>query len=465
MSLDYKEIVAKLRSHSSEEEWFEFKENWFEEHAIGEYISALSNAAALHGEENAYFIWGIQDQTHDIVGTKVDYQKDFKKEPFQHYLARMVNPDIGFTFHEEEIEGKRVVILQIPAAVKIPTSFDGVRYIRIGSSKESVLKYPEREAQLFDILKNGFPSIQNIESEYQDITFERLFTYYAGKGITLRQSTFEKNLGLKTKDGKYNILAQLLSDDCHIPIRVSIFRGTTKTAPLFSVKEFGNTCILLALDKVLEYGDVINLIQADEKDRVVERKEVELFDAKAFREAIINAFVHNKWVDGNAPMITVFSDRVEILSRGTLAPTQTIDGFFMGESVPVNQKLADIFLQLHISEQSGRGVPKITECYGRDAYEFRENSIVVSLPYKYVSENVGDKVGDKVGDRTKKLNPTRQRIIQEIRDNPYVTQPQLEVILGIGRTAVQNNISFLRKNGYIDRVGSNKDGYWVVVGD
>ena len=190
-------------------------------------------------------------------------------------------------------------------------------------------------------------------------------------------------------------MAQLLSDDCHIPIRVSIFRGTTKTAPLFSVKEFGNTCILLALDKVLEYGDVINLIQADEKDRVVERKVVELFDAKAFREAIINAFVHNKWVDGNAPMITVFSDRVEILSRGTLAPTQTIDGFFMGESVPVNQKLADIFLQLHISEQSGRGVPKITECYGRDAYEFRENSIVVSLPYKYVSENVGDKVGDK----------------------------------------------------------------------
>ena len=74
-------------------------------------------------------------------------------------------------------------------------------------------------------------------------------------------------------------------------------------------------------------------------------------------------------------------------------------------------------------------------------------------------------MGDKVGDRTQKLNPTRQRIIQEIRDNPYVTQPQLEVILGIGRTAVQNNISFLRKNGYIDRVGSNKDGYWVAPED
>lgn len=54
-------------------------------------------------------------------------------------------------------------------------------------------------------------------------------------------------------------------------------------------------------------------------DRVVERKEVPLFDNKAFREAIINAVLHNKWVEGNEPMISVFYDRIEILSRGTLA--------------------------------------------------------------------------------------------------------------------------------------------------
>ncbi len=41
----------------------------------------------------------------------------------------------------------------------MPTAFDGTRYIRIGSSKENVVKYPEREAQLFDVLKNGFPTI------------------------------------------------------------------------------------------------------------------------------------------------------------------------------------------------------------------------------------------------------------------------------------------------------------------
>lgn len=210
-----------------------------------------------------------------------------------------------------------------------------------------------------------------------------------------------------------------------------------------------------SLDKVLEYGDVLNIMQADERDRLVERKEVPLFNQDAFREAIVNAFVHNAWLDGNAPMITVFSDRIEILSRGRLAPKQTIDGFYMGESVPVNRKLSDIFLQLHISERSGRGVPQITKVYGRDAFEFRENSIVVTIPF--------DKLDTNVGDKTKKLNPTRQRIMEEIRNNPNITQPQLMPIIGIGKTAIQNNIAFLRENGYIERVGSNKNGYWRVL--
>lgn len=194
-------------------------------------------------------------------------------------------------------------------------------------------------------------------------------------------------MGLFTETGKYNLLAQLISDDSHIPIRFAIFNGTNKASTMYSVREFGNTCLLFSLDKVLEYGEVLNVPQADECGRKVERKEVSLFDEEAFREAIINAFVHNQWTTGNAPIITVFSDRIEILSRGTIPPGQTIEGFYAGESVPVNQKLSDMFLQLHISERTGRGVPKITEKYGKGTYEFRENSIMVSIPITRVEKN------------------------------------------------------------------------------
>ena len=113
-------------------------------------------------------------------------------------------------------------------------------------------------------------------------------------------------------DGKYNLLAQLLSDNSHMPIWVAIFSGKTKADNMYSVREFGNQCLLYSLDEVLRYGDVLNIIQADETDRVVKRKEVPLFENDAFREAVINAFVHNLWVSGDEPMLTVFSDRIEI---------------------------------------------------------------------------------------------------------------------------------------------------------
>lgn len=465
---DLKKIVQSLLSNVSEEEWYEFKENWYDAVGIGEYISSLSNAAAMCGEECAYLIWGVNNDTHEVMGTTFNYHMDVKNEPLQHFLARQVTPDVGFCFAEITMKEKRVVVLTIPAARQVPTSFNGTRYLRIGSSKVNLNKYPERESQLFDILRNGFPTIENIQAYTQELTFRKLFLYYEDKGITLNKKTFKKNLRLLCKDGSYNLLAQLLSDNSQIPIRVSIFKGTNKASKLYSVREFGNNCILISLDKVIEYGDVLNIMQADETERIVTRKEVPLFDTQAFKEAIINAFVHNLWVDGNAPMITVYSDRLEILSRGKLPPKQTIAGFYLGESVPVNQKLSDIFLQLHISERSGRGVPKITDVYGREAFEFRENSIVVTIPFNKIDSETVDKVIDKVVDKAidksrAELSEVCIRIMEEMCHNPGITQPQLAEKLGVGKTTIQKNISYLKKNGFIDRVGSNKTGVWKLL--
>ena len=57
-------VVKDLISHKHEEEWFEFKVNWYEPHELGVYISALSNVATLQGRENGYFVWGIENNTH-----------------------------------------------------------------------------------------------------------------------------------------------------------------------------------------------------------------------------------------------------------------------------------------------------------------------------------------------------------------------------------------------------------------
>lgn len=88
------------------------------------------------------------------------------------------------------------------------------------------------------------------------------------------------------------------------------------------------------------------------------------------------------------PAFTVYQDRIEILSKGLLPPKQTMDGFFAGESVPVNEKLARIILQLHISEQTGRGVPAIVDAYGKDAFRFTENNIRVTIPFDLLENEI-----------------------------------------------------------------------------
>ncbi len=132
-----------------------------------------------------------------------------------------------------KIAGKKVVVLTIPPARNIPTAFNESRYIRIGSSKANLKDYPEREKKLFRLLDQGIDTIENTVAEYQNLTFRKLFGYYGSKGIVLREEMFEDNLGLRTEDGEYNMMAQLLSDNSHMPLRVSIFTGTTKGSNLF----------------------------------------------------------------------------------------------------------------------------------------------------------------------------------------------------------------------------------------
>ena len=103
-------------------------------------------------------------------------------------------------------------------------------------------------------------------------------------------------------------------------------------------------------------------------------------------------------------------------------------------------------------------MPKIIEAYGKGAFTFRENSIVVTIPLQRIKK-VRNKVGKKVGDK-KGLNARRERIITEMRDNPNITTNKLHQILMISETAVENNLKFY---GYVQRVGSKKTGYWKML--
>ena len=110
---DIRALVNRLIAYTSEEDWFEFKDSWYDAVGIGEYISSMSNVAAMCGKESAYVIWGVDNNTHGLTNTSFDYRKDVKGEPLEHFLARQITPDINFRFEELSINEKRIVVFRI----------------------------------------------------------------------------------------------------------------------------------------------------------------------------------------------------------------------------------------------------------------------------------------------------------------------------------------------------------------
>lgn len=74
INMNSSKLVDSLRSLATEVSWVEFKHNNFDPAMIGADISALANAAALADRNNAYMLWGIQNETHEVVGCDKNLQ-------------------------------------------------------------------------------------------------------------------------------------------------------------------------------------------------------------------------------------------------------------------------------------------------------------------------------------------------------------------------------------------------------
>jgi predicted HTH transcriptional regulator len=149
-------LLRELRKLPNETEWVEFKASYADPQEIGEYISALSNAAALCGKTNGYLVWGVDDGTHEVTGTTFRPELARKgNEELESWLLRLTSPRIHFRFHRIEPDGKPVVILEIPRATNKPVSFSGLEFIRVGSYKKKLKEFPEKERALWRIFDNN----------------------------------------------------------------------------------------------------------------------------------------------------------------------------------------------------------------------------------------------------------------------------------------------------------------------
>ncbi len=144
-------LVERLRALPAETEWFEFKRNHGEAEQIGEYLSALANAACLASQPRGYLVFGVDDDTHAVVGTRFDpyATKGKGNQDLLPWLGAGVRPNPGVDVHLLDHPDGRVVVFEVGPARDQPVSFYGTAWVRVGASKTELSKQPEKARALW----------------------------------------------------------------------------------------------------------------------------------------------------------------------------------------------------------------------------------------------------------------------------------------------------------------------------
>lgn len=144
-------LVDRLRAEPRETEWLEFKANRYEPQALGEYLSALANSACLAGKPRGYLVFGIEDGSHAVVGTSFDPQAEKGKgeQLLPLWLSLGLRPNVGFEIWPFDYQGHRVVLFEVHPAFDRPVQFYGTAFVRDGTSKTELSRYPEKERAIW----------------------------------------------------------------------------------------------------------------------------------------------------------------------------------------------------------------------------------------------------------------------------------------------------------------------------
>jgi len=178
-------LLYELIKLPKETEWLEFKRNNHNSNEIGEYISALSNSATYHDRSNAYLIWGVDDITHEIVGTNFDFDAAKEgNEELGNWLRHLLSDNANFSVYNLDVEGMRIIILVIFAAVYKTVRFKNIDYIRVGSYKKKLKDYAAMEVQLWKKISGAVFEELYAKQELQYIEALELLDYVSYFDLT-----------------------------------------------------------------------------------------------------------------------------------------------------------------------------------------------------------------------------------------------------------------------------------------
>lgn len=427
-----------------ESETVEFKESLAQ---LDEGIKSLT--AMLNRSNKGIVYYGIKND--GTFSKKIQIGKS-TLEDIRTRLIDTCRPRIDAEIQEIYDEEGNVAIKMSAECSDTPYLFKSGYFIRTLTRDEVV----DPSTLRLMMLSRDLDLICLQESPIEELTFDTFNAIMHSRGISAsnKKGFFKSHLML-TKNNKFNYMAFLLSDQSSQSIKVVTFNGNDRSA-MSTRDEFGARCLLQSAYDVLDFVKARNETKVDMSEGI--RKETQLFDFEAFREAWLNACVHNRWSERVPPSVFMFDDRMEIVSYGSLPYRLKKAEFYEGESVPVNKGLFDIFILAGLAEQSGLGVPKIVSKYGEDAFKFDDLTVKVTLKFAFTPRMVERRIAQE--NEAETLTDNQRAVLNFLLENPKATMAEASAILHLSTSSISKATEKLRRLGLLKRNGSKKDGFW-----
>ncbi len=373
-------LIDRLRSMPTETEWLELKRNRHDPQELGEYLSALANAACLSGQPRGYLIFGVDDATHEVVGTDFDpYATKAKgNQDLLPWLAAGLRPNTGFEPYVVTHPDGRVVLFEIGPANGEPVSFYGKAHIRVGASKTELGKHPEKARVLWTRGSDwsaevcAAASLADLDPEAVAKAREQFIVKHPGQAAAVADwddTTFLNKVRVLKQGAVTNAALLLLGRPESATLlspavaKISWILKDADNREL-DYEHFGPPFLLVG-DRLLKR--IRNLIVRPLPSGTLFPQEIAQYDPWVIREALHNAIAHQDYRRHGRIVVVEFPDRVLVTNVGDFLPgdVETVIRQDAPQTLYRNPFLADAMVELNLIDTQGGGIKRMFETQRR----------------------------------------------------------------------------------------------------
>lgn len=371
---DLTALLDRLRAEPRETEWLEFKANRYEPQVLGEYLSALANSACLLGMPRGYLVFGIEDGSHAVVGTTFDppAEKGKGEQLLPLWLSLGLQPNVGFEIHAFTHHGQRVVLFEVHPAFDRPVKFYGTAYVRDGTSKTELAKYPEKERAIWNRRVDWSAQVCE-QATLDDLAPEAIAkarqeyaTKFPGQAKELAgwdDPTFLNKARLTIRGAVTNAALLLLGRPeasallAPAVARISWMLMNERNEEL-DYEHFGPP-FLLNVDKVL--GRIRNLTVRELPDGTLFPVELTQYDPWVIREALHNCIAHQDYGLRGRVQVVETPDSLLLTNVGGFLPGRVEKVIEQDAPLEIyrNPYLAEAMVNLNMIDTQGGGIKRM----------------------------------------------------------------------------------------------------------